>query len=128
MEKMMKRNPQDLYTQLITLDGLTSVEMNTNKLLTRQQRHFKIENLINTIEGVSPSTGRIKALAILLCFGKQMINIPTITSAERLLRNNKIYTQYKKGSSYADLSRQFNISERWIRSIIKIMIHRSIHR
>ncbi|MGL4388791.1 MAG: Mor transcription activator family protein [Brevinema sp.] len=37
------------------------------------------------------------------------------------MRNEEIYKSYKSGSSYQDLSTEFQISERWIRVIVEIM-------
>ena len=62
------------------------------------------------------------------CFGRQTINIPTISSARRVIRNKKILDLYRQGKNYAELSIQFSITERWIRNIVKIMIYRSISR
>jgi len=57
---------------------------------------------------------------------QQSINIPNIDSAERLLRNEQILEYYRKGYSYTELSKKFNISERWIQAIINIMLRHGI--
>ncbi|MGL4562812.1 MAG: Mor transcription activator family protein [Brevinema sp.] len=54
-------------------------------------------------------------------FGRRSVHIPSLSSAKRLIRNEEIYRSYKLGSSYQDLSTEFQISERWIRVIIEIM-------
>lgn len=77
---------------------------------------------------MSPHTGRVKVLALLHSFTQDSVYVPNKESAERLLRNEKILKLYRSGKSYSELSLQFNISERWIRKIIEIMLYNCKHR
>ena len=122
----MTKTKEEVYLSLITSVGLVSTEIHIEKLLRQPHKRFNVEKLINTIDKLSPNTGRIKALAILHCFGGQEVNIPSIESAKRLVRNELILKNYREGKTYTELAQEFHISERWIRVIINIMIYRRV--
>ena len=122
----MKKLKNGFFISLITSEGLISQETSTGKRSILPPNPFPVEKLIHTIEKISPNTGRTKALAILHCYGRQAIRIPTIESAKRLIRNELILKQYRAGKTYTELSQEFTISERWIRIIIHILIKQSL--
>lgn len=99
-----------------------SPETNTNKPLTWRVRPFETQKLINKIEELSPGTGRIKVLAILHCFSDKKLWIPNLNAAKRLIRNQNLFQKWRQGTSYAELSEEFGIKERWIRTIITIIL------
>ena len=100
-----------------------SQETNTKQPLTWHVKPFETQKLIDRIETLSPGTGRVKVLAILHCFSDKKLWIPNSNAAKRLIRNDNLFRKWRQGASYADLSQEFGIKERWIRAIINIMLH-----
>lgn len=77
-----------------------------------------VRSLPENFQSVAAIIGLEKAIELSKEFGGSTIYIPSHSTATRYSRNEKIKAEYRKGSSYSQLSRKYNLTQVMIRSII----------